>query len=209
MPATPKRGLLVRARHGMGMTSLAAEHAVLVAAVAADRDRSAFAVLFDYYGPRLNAYLMRLGCDRAAAEEIAQDVMVSLWRKAHLFEPSKSSLATWLYRIARNRRIDLLRRDRVDYVDPDDFALDIPDESSVDADRLLDSQARDDILRGAMKQLPSEQLTLVQMAFFESLSHSEIAEKTGLPLGTVKSRIRLAFTRLRRALEASGVVEAD
>jgi RNA polymerase sigma-70 factor (ECF subfamily) len=135
--------------------------------------------------------------------------MVSLWRKAHLFEPSKSSLATWLYRIARNRRIDLLRRDRVDYVDPDDFALDIPDESGVDADRLLDSQSRDDILRNAMKQLPSEQLALVQMAFFESLSHSEIAEKTGLPLGTVKSRIRLAFTRLRRALEASGVVEAD
>lgn len=135
--------------------------------------------------------------------------MVSLWRKAHLFEPTKSSLATWLYRIARNRRIDLLRRDRVDFIDPDDFALDIPDESGVDADRLLDSQARDDILRGAMKQLPPEQLALVQMAFFESLSHSEIAEKTGLPLGTVKSRIRLAFTRLRRALEASGVVEAD
>jgi RNA polymerase sigma-70 factor (ECF subfamily) len=191
------------------MASLATEHATLFAAVAAHRDRTAFAVLFDYYGPRLNAYLMRLGCDRAAAEEIAQDVMVSLWRKAHLFEPSKSSLATWLYRIARNRRIDLLRRDRVDYVDPDNFALDIPDESGVDADRLLDSQSRDDFLRGAMKQLPSEQLQLVQMAFFESLSHSEIAEKTGLPLGTVKSRIRLAFTRLRRALEASGVVEAD
>jgi len=200
---------MVRATHGLGMTSLAAEHATMVAAVAAHRDRTAFAVLFDYYGPRLSAYLMRLGCDRAAAEEITQDVMVSLWRKAHLFEPSKSSLATWLYRIARNRRIDLLRRDRVDYVDPDNFALDIPDESGVDADRLLDSQSRDDFLRGAMKQLPSEQLQLVQMAFFESLSHSEIAEKTGLPLGTVKSRIRLAFTRLRRALEASGVVEAD
>jgi RNA polymerase sigma-70 factor (ECF subfamily) len=200
---------MVRATHGLGMTSLAAEHATMVAAVAAHRDRTAFAVVFDYYGPRLNAYLMRLGCDRAAAEEITQDVMVSLWRKAHLFEPSKSSLATWLYRIARNRRIDLLRRDRVDYVDPDNFALDIPDESGVDADRLLDSQSRDDFLRGAMKQLPSEQLQLVQMAFFESLSHSEIAEKTGLPLGTVKSRIRLAFTRLRRALEASGVVEAD
>ena len=200
---------MIRERHGTGMTSLAAEHAALVAAVALERDRAAFTHLFDYYGPRLNAYLLRLGCDRAAAEEITQDVMVSLWRKAHLFEPTKSSLATWLYRIARNRRIDLLRRDRVDFIDPDDFALDIPDESGVDADRLLDSQTRDDILRGAMKQLPPEQLALVQMAFFESLSHSEIADKTGLPLGTVKSRIRLAFTRLRRGLEASGVVEAD
>ncbi len=191
------------------MTSHASEHAALVAAVATQRDRAAFTALFDYYGPRLNAYLLRLGCDRAAAEEIAQDAMVALWRKAHLFDPAKSSLATWLYRIARNRRIDVLRRDRVDFMDPDDFALDIPDESTVDADRLLDSQSRDDILRVAMKQLPQEQLSLVQMAFFESLSHSEIAEKTGLPLGTVKSRIRLAFTRLRRALEASGVVEAE
>ena len=189
--------------------SLASEHATLVAAVAETRDREAFTRLFDHYAPRLNAYLLRLGCDRAAAEEVAQDVMVSLWRKAHLFEPSKSSLATWLYRIARNRRIDLLRRDRVDFVDPDNFALDIPDEATVDADRMLDSQTRDDILRNAMMQLPGEQLSLVQMAFFESLSHSEIAEKTGLPLGTVKSRIRLAFTRLRRALESSGVVEAD
>lgn len=191
------------------MTPHASEHAALVAAVASIRDRAAFTRLFDYYAPRINAYLLRLGCDRALAEEIAQDTMASLWRKAHLFEPEKSSLATWLYRIARNRRIDLARRDRVDYVDPDDFALDIPDESGVDADRMIDAQARDDILRNAMQNLPPEQLELVRMAFFDSLSHSEIAEKTGLPLGTVKSRIRLAFTRLRRALEANGVVEAD
>ena len=190
------------------MTPLASEHAALVAAVASLRDREAFTRLFDFYGPRINAYLIRLGCDRALAEEVVQDTMVSLWRKAHLFEPEKSSLATWLYRIARNRRIDLLRRDRVDYVDPDSFALDIPDESA-GADQLIDAQSRDDVLRAAMQGLPPEQLLLVRMAFFESLSHSEIAEKTGLPLGTVKSRIRLAFTRLRRALEANGVVEAD
>jgi RNA polymerase sigma-70 factor (ECF subfamily) len=191
------------------MTPLASEHAALIAAVAATRDRDAFTRLFDYYGPRLSAYLLRLGCDRALAEEIVQDVMVSLWRKAHLFEPEKSSLATWLYRIARNRRIDLLRRERVDFVDPDDFALDIPDEGGVDAERLLDAQNRDDLLRAALQGLPPEQLQLVRMAFFENLSHSEIAGRTGLPLGTVKSRIRLAFTRLRRALEASGVVAAD
>jgi RNA polymerase sigma factor (sigma-70 family) len=191
------------------MTPLASEHAALVAAVAASRDRGAFECLFDFYGPRINAYLMRLGCDRAMAEEVTQDTMVSLWRKAHLFEVEKSSLATWLYRIARNRRIDLLRRDRVDFVDPDSFTLDIADESSVNADKMLDAQARDDVLRTAMAALPTEQFALVRMAFFESLSHSEIAEKTGLPLGTVKSRIRLAFTRLRRALEANGVVEAN
>ena len=191
------------------MTPLASEHAALVSAVAERRDQAAFTRLFDYFGPRLNAYLIRLGCDRAAAEEITQDTMVSLWRKADLFDPAKSSLATWLYRIARNRRIDVLRRDRVEFVDPDDFALDVADESSVDAERLVDAQSRDDVLRTAMAGLPEEQLALVRLAFFDSLSHSEIAEKTGLPLGTVKSRIRLAFTRLRRALEAGGVVEAD
>ena len=191
------------------MTPLASEHAALVSAVAERRDQAAFTQLFDYFGPRLNAYLIRLGCDRAAAEEITQDTMVSLWRKADLFDPTKSSLATWLYRIARNRRIDVLRRDRVEFVDPDDFALDVADESSVDAERLVDAQSRDDVLRTAMAGLPEEQLALVRLAFFDSLSHSEIAEKTGLPLGTVKSRIRLAFTRLRRALEAGGVVEAD
>lgn len=191
------------------MTPLASEHAALVSAVAERRDQAAFTRLFDYFGPRLNAYLIRLGCDRAAAEEITQDTMVSLWRKADLFDPTKSSLATWLYRIARNRRIDVLRRDRVEFVDPDDFALDVADESSVDAERLVDAQSRDDVLRTAMAGLPEEQLALVRLAFFDSLSHSEIAEKTGLPLGTVKSRIRLAFTRLRRALEAGGVVEAD
>ncbi|MDB5649167.1 MAG: polymerase sigma factor RpoE [Hyphomicrobiales bacterium] len=191
------------------MTPLASKHAALVAAVAEKRDREAFTRLFDYYGPRLNAYLLRLGSDRAAAEEVTQDVMVSLWRKAHLFEPAKSSLATWLYRIARNRRIDVLRRDRVDFVDPDDFALDVPDESVVDAERMIDQQARDEVLRLALASLPEEQLALVRRAFFDSLSHSEISERTGIPLGTVKSRIRLAFTRLRRALEAGGVVEAD
>lgn len=191
------------------MTPLASEHATLVATVAATRDRDAFTRLFDFYGPRINAYVLRLGCDRALAEEITQDVMVALWRKAHLFEPAKSSLATWLFRIARNRRIDLVRRDRVDYVDPDDFMLDVPDESNRDAEGRLDAQRRDDVLRAAMAALPAEQLTLVRFAFFESLSHSEIAEKTGLPLGTVKSRIRLAFTRLRRALESNGVVEAE
>jgi RNA polymerase sigma factor (sigma-70 family) len=184
-----------------------AEWAALVGAVAEHGDREAFARLFDHFVPRIEAYLSRLGASPATAEEISQDVMLTLWRKAGLFDSSKSSVTTWLYRIARNRRIDAARRDRLDYVDPMDMAL---DEAADDAglDSALDMQQREEVLRGAIQQLPEEQLSLVKLAFFESLSHSAIAERTGLPLGTVKSRIRLAFGRLRRALEAQGVIEA-
>jgi len=190
------------------MTPLASEHAALMASVAERRDREAFATLFDYYSPRLNAYLQRLGVDRTTAEEITQEVMVTLWHKAALFDSAKSSLGTWLYRVARNRRIDLARRDRVDYVDPSEYALDIPDDQAPNADGQIDAQTREDVLRTAMTDLPEEQRALVRLAFFEILSHSEIAARTGLPLGTVKSRIRLAFSRLRRALEAGGVDDA-
>lgn len=184
-----------------------AEWAALMVAVAQRRDRDAFTQLFDYFVPRLEAYLIRLGSDRSMAEEVSQDVMTTLWRKAHLFDPDKSSVGTWLYRIARNRRIDALRRDRLDYRDPMDSAFDTMADT-LEMDSAVDTQRREDILRGAIKELPQEQLSLVRLAFYESLSHSAIAERTGLPLGTVKSRIRLGFTRLRRALEAKGVVEA-
>jgi len=177
-----------------------------VAAVAEQRDRAAFAELFDYFAPRLTAYVIRLGTEATAAEELSQEVMVTLWRKAALFDPTKSSVSTWLYRIARNRRIDGLRRDRIDFFDPLEPAHDVGEDPQTD--RLLDLQQREERLRTALAELPPEQLQLVRLAFYEGLSHSEIAERAGLPLGTVKSRIRLAFSRLRRLLEAEGVVEA-
>jgi RNA polymerase sigma factor (sigma-70 family) len=188
----------------------AEKQAELVLAVATRRDRAAFTRLFDHFAPRINAYLLRLGLDRAAAEEIAQDVLGVLWRKASLFDPQKSSVATWLYRIARNRRIDWHRRERVVFVDPSSQRLtEVADRDSPPADAALDMRLRDDHVRAAMAVLPEEQLLLVRLAFFDGLSHSEIADKTGIPLGTVKSRIRLAFSRLRRSLEANGVIEAN
>lgn len=183
-----------------------AEFAALVAAVADRKDRSAFTVLFDHFAPRLNAYLQRLGAAPATAEEITQEVMVTLWRKAALFDPDKSSLATWLYRIARNRRIDMMRRDRLAFLDSEDPVREMIDEG--DLDQQVDLTQREAAVRLALDTLPEEQLSLVRLAFFEGLSHSQISERTGLPLGTVKSRIRLGFTRLRRALEAGGVAEA-
>lgn len=184
----------------------AKRHADWLEAVAANADRDAFAQLFDHFGPRLKAYLMRIGADESMAEEVAQDVMVTLWRKAALFDRSKSSVATWLFRIARNRRIDVLRRKRAITVDTETMVIE--DESLPDPVETLDEEKRQGRIRTALKQLPPEQLQLVELAFFTELSHSQISEETGLPLGTVKSRIRLAFGRLRRILEDDDGVDA-
>jgi RNA polymerase sigma factor (sigma-70 family) len=180
----------------------------LVLKIAKSRDRQAFGVAFDYFAPRLEVYLKRLGLDANMAEEVCQDTMIALWHKADLFDASKSSLATWLYRIARNRRIDIARRDRLVFFDPTDAAFSDTVDESPSADTLMDGNAQKDHVKEALKILPIEQADLIQMAFYDSLTHAEIADKTGLPLGTVKSRIRLAFTRLRRALEQVGVVGA-
>jgi RNA polymerase sigma-70 factor (ECF subfamily) len=177
----------------------------LVELVARSRDRSAFARLFDHFAPRINAYLLRLGTDNGSAEELTQEVMVTLWRKAELFDRTKSSVATWLFRIARNRRIDAVRRDRLADLDPEDPAL--HPSAPEDADDSLSAAQREERVRIALRELPGEQVDLIKLAFFQGLSHSQIADRTGLPLGTVKSRIRLAFSRLRKHLEAHGVAE--
>lgn len=179
----------------------------LIAKVAEDRDRQAFEDLFDHFAPRLKAYLMRLGSDAATAEELAQEVMITLWRKAGLFDATRATAATWLFRIARNRRIDSLRRDRSALLDAEDPSLRPP--APEDQDDELDARMREERVREAMKELPEEQADLIRRAFFSGLSHSQIADETGLPLGTVKSRIRLAFTRLRRILEADDAVDTD
>ncbi|WP_269585202.1 sigma-70 family RNA polymerase sigma factor [Roseibium sp. Sym1] len=179
----------------------------LIVKVATDRDRAAFVELFDHFAPRLKGYLMKQGAEEALAEEIAQDVMVTLWRKAELFDPGKASASTWLYRVARNRRIDRLRRQKTAELDPEEPSLqptplpDVADE--------MDARLREERVRLAMEQLPDEQKEVVRLAFFIGQSHSEIAEETGLPLGTVKSRIRLAFGRLRQLIEADEAVDVD
>lgn len=205
----------VTTNDGLGASRVVREVAVaqnevfasLVEEVARSQDRAAFITLFDHYAPRINAYLIRLGTPTGVAEELTQEVMVTLWRKAALFDRGKSSVGTWLFRIARNRRIDSLRRDRLGDLDPNEPSFQPQD--NLDPDAYLDAQVREARIREALKALPEEQLRLVELAFFKSLSHSQIADETGLPLGTVKSRIRLAFTRLRRILEADGRVDTD
>ena len=171
----------------------------LVEAIAARQDRAAFATLFAHYAPRLKGYLLRLGLGPAQAEDLAQEVMVTVWRKAGQFDRAQASVATWIYRIARNRRIDAFRREQRAVLDADDPGLQPSAEPAPDAG--LDATEREEQVRAALAELPSEQVDLVRRAFYEGLSHRQIADVTGLALGTVKSRLRLAFQKLRIRLE--------
>ncbi len=178
----------------------------LLIAVGARRDGAAFTVLFDHFRPRVQAQLVRLGLAPAAAEDLTQDVMETIWRKAHLYDPRQSAAITWVFQIARNRRIDIKRRSRECCVAAEDF-LAIPDPSA-GSDDYLDAVQRRELVRAALGALPQQQCTLVRLAFFEGLSHSTIARRLNLPLGTVKSRLRLTRARLRRLLLDAGVTEA-
>ena len=168
----------------------------LMIALRDHQDRTAFVQLFEHFAPRVKAFLMRGGMDRGKAEECAQDVMTTLWTKAHLFDPTRASVATWVFTIARNRRIDLARKDR--RPEPED--LDWGPASEPDQSEALALQEDTETLGLAIAALPEKQRELIEKAYFGDLSHSEIAEITGLPLGTIKSRIRLALDRLRHAL---------
>lgn len=170
----------------------------LLCAVAQTQDRAAYSELFGYYAPRVKSYLIRLGADGATAEEIAQDVMVTVWRKANLFDRAQASVSTWIFRIARNRRIDVFRRTRKPELDPEEPMI-LPAGVEAPEDRI---EARDIEIRvrAAMKGLPEEQLSLLRLAFYEGLSHREIADRLDVPLGTVKSRIRLAFQKMKSKL---------
>jgi RNA polymerase sigma-70 factor (ECF subfamily) len=173
--------------------------AALVEAIAARADRAAFAALFQHFAPKIKGYLIKIGTDRGQAEELTQEVMLTVWRKAATFDKRQASVSTWMFTIARNRRIDAVRREKRPELDPADPLL-VPDEPIAPDDRLdaIDREAR---VAKALKTLPKEQADLVREAFYLAKSHSQIAEETNIPLGTVKSRLRLAFGRLRKALE--------
>lgn len=171
----------------------------LVLRVGRDRDREAFAQLFRHFAPRVKAYLLRLGADDGTAEEATQETMLSLWRRADSFDPTQAGAGTWVFTIARNRRIDLIRRER--RPEPDNGAAELVADPAEPADQRIAAEERDRRVRVALEVLPREQAALIEMAYYQDLTQTAIAEKTGLPLGTVKSRFRLAFARLKRVLE--------
>jgi len=170
----------------------------LLEAVAERHDRSAFATLFRHFAPRLKAFGMRQGADAAAAEELVQETMLSVWRKAGTFDRQRATANTWVFTIVRNKRIDLFRRENRPEVTLDDVPDAVSDEEG--ADRSVEVVQVGGAVRNALATLSPEQLEVVHKAFYEDKSHSEIAAELNLPLGTVKSRIRLALTRLRAAV---------
>ena len=170
--------------------------AALMLRVRDHQDKAAFAALFRHFAPRVKAFLMKSGAEASLAEECAQDVMATLWQKANLFDPSRASVATWVFTIARNRRIDALRKARR----PEPEELDWGPEPEPDQAEVFEAQQETTRLGAALAQLPEKQRALIERAFFGDLSHTEIAAETGLPLGTIKSRIRLALERMRQQM---------
>lgn len=171
--------------------------AEMVRRVHVDQDQAAFAALFHHFAPRVKAFLLKSGAGDTLAEECTQDVMATLWQKAHLFDPTRAAVSTWIFTIARNRKIDALRRQR--RPEPEDLPW--GPEADPDPQDVLALQQDTARLGAALKLLPEKQRLLIERAYFGELSHSEIAAETGLPLGTIKSRIRLALDRLRHALK--------
>jgi RNA polymerase sigma factor (sigma-70 family) len=170
----------------------------LLVAVGKDRDRAAFVTLFEHFAPRLKSFFMRQGTAQELVEEVVQETMVNVWRRADTFDPGKASPSTWIFAIGRNMRIDILRKERRPAPDLSDPALAAEPEPL--AHELIARRQDTERLRAAMADLPEDQRLVLAMAFFEDKPHVQIAEALSLPLGTVKSRIRLAMARLRSSI---------
>jgi len=164
-------------------------------AVGRRHDREAFCRVFEYFGPRVKTYLRKLGLDDDSAEDLTQDVMVTIWRRAGQYDPEKAAASTWVYAIARNKRIDLFRRNRAADGDLSDPSLEPP--SPTTGFEVVATEQMEARIRQAIGQLPENQSELLRVFYFEDKTHVTIAEETGLPLGTVKSRLRLAMDKLR------------
>ena len=172
---------------------------VMLVRVGRDRDKAAFAALFEYFAPRIKSFLLRLGTDMSLCEEIAQEAMIMVWRRAETYNPSQSGASTWIFTIARNKRIDRLRRENRPLPDLADPAF-APGPVET-GEKTIFRQQEEEKIRHALKNLPDEQAKMIFSAYYEEKSHREIADESGVPLGTVKSRIRLALNRLRAHLD--------
>lgn len=183
-----------------GASSQAAAHADMLVRVGSQRDRDAFVSLFHFFAPRVKSYLLKNGADETTAEEVVQNTFVTVWEKASGYNPKKAAASTWIFTIARNKRIDTLRRQK--FVVPlEDDALDTLESTAAPQLDAYADQSTIEELHSAIDSLPREQAELLHMAFFEDKSHQDISDATSLPLGTVKSRLRLAMDKLRHKLK--------
>lgn len=182
-----------------GKGALEDHHRSLMRRVAHSRDRLAFAGLFDHFAPRIKSFMMRKGVSAELAEDLAQEAMIAVWTKAALYEPGKGSVSTWIFTIARNLRIDRIRREsHMPMTELGDYD-EVSDEP--DGEELVARKQQDSRVTEALRSIPDEQRQILLMSFMEDLPQSEIARRLAIPLGTVKSRMRLAYGHLRRLLE--------
>ncbi|NMN72588.1 MULTISPECIES: sigma-70 family RNA polymerase sigma factor [unclassified Rhizobium] len=170
--------------------------AEMMVQIAQDRDRQAFARLFRHFGPKLKTFFLRWTPSSGMAEELMQETMLTVWRKASYFDPARAGVATWIFTIARNMRIDHVRRQRNPSALPPD-----PENTPETLEEGLIGAERDALVRRALTTLSPEQQTIIRLSYFNEKSQAEIADELGIPLGTVKSRTRLAMNRLRALLE--------
>lgn len=171
----------------------------LIVSVAEQHDGAAFAELFEHFAPRVKSMFLRMGSANEQAEELAQETMLTVWRKAHLFDRDSGGASAWIFRIAHNLRIDAVRHSRRTERLVNEFAAETAE--VIEPDAVVGASQIDDRVRAAIAQLSPDQMKVIILSFFESRPHSEIAEILQLPLGTVKSRLRLAFKRLRTLLD--------
>jgi RNA polymerase sigma-70 factor (ECF subfamily) len=171
---------------------------VLLLSIGQIQDKAAFADLFQHFAPRVKSYMLKLGSADEMAEELAQQTLLQVWRKAQLFDPDKAAASTWIFRIARNIRIDVLRKQK--HFFDDDFDLAKIEDEQEDAEVKINREQKSRHVALALAKLPQDQAKIIRMSFYDGLSHGEIAKQLELPLGTVKSRIRLAFGRLKESV---------
>jgi RNA polymerase sigma-70 factor (ECF subfamily) len=175
--------------------------AALIEAVASRQDREAFATLFEYFAPRIKTFMRRSGASEQSADELAQETLLAVWSKARLFDPRSAGATAWIFTIARNLRIDALRREKrtgAVYTVEIDAEFHVDDGPQPDANLVM-SQTESRV-RNALAFLSEDQLQVIELSFFEVKTHAEIAQMLRIPLGTVKSRLRLAMKRLRGLL---------
>ena len=166
--------------------------------VAESQNKIQFMKLYDFYAPRLKSWLQGMARDADVAEELAQETLLMVWRKAHQYDATKAAVSTWIFRIARNLYLDQLRRDKARKLREDSTA-DLVEDRTADAGDLMVDSSR---LKEAIKELPPNQAQLLYQSYFEGKSHQQIADETGMPLGSVKSTIRLAFQKLEKAMRS-------
>ena len=167
--------------------------------IAENQNKNAFKTVFKHFAPRLESYLIKLGAVDTQAEEVIQEVMIAVWTKSATYDSNKSSVSTWVYTIARNKRIDKIRKEKRHYLSESDEGLEIPVDST--QEKEIFSAQISNTLKKYMASLPDEQSKLLKLSYFYNKTHADISEELNIPLGTVKSRIRLALTKMRHLVE--------